>query len=70
MATHQQGAIVSDQKDVRLSIRIPRHLRDAALEKAKREDLTLSQVVRRFLREWIAEDPPDEPEQGRPEPEG
>jgi antitoxin component of RelBE/YafQ-DinJ toxin-antitoxin module len=49
---------MSDEKDARLSIRVPRKLLDAALEKAKAEDLTLSQVVRRFLREWI-QDPPE-----------
>jgi antitoxin component of RelBE/YafQ-DinJ toxin-antitoxin module len=58
-----QGEVMSEQKDVRLSIRIPRELRDAALEKARREDLTLSQVVRHFLRQWLAENPPPEPEQ-------
>ena len=49
--------------DVRLGIRIPRELRDAALEKARRQDLTLSQVVRHYLRAWLAADPPEEPEQ-------
>jgi antitoxin component of RelBE/YafQ-DinJ toxin-antitoxin module len=47
---------MSTKKDVRLSIRIPAELREAALNKAKREDMTLSQVVRRFLRKWIDED--------------
>ena len=47
---------MNTKKDVRLSIRIPADLREAALHKAKREDLTLSQVVRRFLRKWIDED--------------
>ena len=55
---------MGDKKDVRLAIRISRELRDAATEKARREDLTVSQVVRRFLSRWVAEDPPEEPEQG------
>lgn len=45
-----------NNKDVRLAIRISRELRDAALEKARREDLTVSQVVRRFLSEWVGTD--------------
>jgi hypothetical protein len=52
---------VTEEREVRLGIRISRELRDAALEKARREDMTLSQVVRHFLREWVAEDPPKEP---------
>ena len=47
---------MSAEKDARLSIRIPSDLLAKAITKAKAEDLTLSQVVRRFLREWVAED--------------
>jgi len=47
---------MDEPKNVRLSIRIPEWLRRAAVEKAKREDLTVAQMVRRFLREWVAED--------------
>ena len=50
-------------------IRMPTELFERALAKAKREDLTLAQVIRRFLREWV-EDPPEEPGQGGPEQEG
>ena len=57
------GEDVTENREVRLGIRISRELRDAALEKARREDLTLSQVVRHFLRDWVAQDPPEEPEQ-------
>ena len=60
--TRRVGVTMSDKKDVRLAIRISRKLREAALEKARREDLTVSQVVRRFLKQWTEEDPP-EPEQ-------
>lgn len=51
---------MDDPKDVRLSIRIPEWLRRAAVEKAKREDLTVAQLVRRFLRDWVAEDQEEE----------
>jgi antitoxin component of RelBE/YafQ-DinJ toxin-antitoxin module len=46
-------------RDKRLSVRIEPDLLEAALKKAKAEDLTVSQVVRRFLREWVRDDPPN-----------
>ena len=46
-------------RDKRLSVRIEPDLLEAALNKAKAEDLTVSQVVRRFLREWVKDDPPN-----------
>jgi len=52
------------EKDKSYRFRLPSDLFEAALAKAKREDLTLAQVLRRFLREWVAEDPPKVPEQG------
>jgi predicted HicB family RNase H-like nuclease len=51
------------QMDARITIRVPQDLYERAKAKAKREDITLSQVLRRCLREWAAEDPPEEPEQ-------
>ena len=42
--------------DDRLGLRIPPELKQAAQKKAEAEDLTLSQVVRRLLRQWIMED--------------
>ena len=42
----------------RVSFRIDPELKAAAAAKAKAEDLTLSQVIRRFLREWVQDDPP------------
>jgi len=45
----------------KLTIRLPEELHRQAKEKCEREDITLSQIVRRALREWI-EDPPDEPD--------
>ena len=44
--------------------RLPNELFEEAKAKAKREDLSLAQVLRRFLREWVAEDPPEVPEEG------
>ena len=43
-------------KDARYQFRLPRSLLDAALEKARREDFTLAQVLRRCVREWVAQD--------------
>ena len=39
----------------RITVRLPRGLYDKAMAKAKREDITVSQIVRRYLREWIKE---------------
>jgi hypothetical protein len=47
------------EKDARYQFRLPRTLLDEALEKARREDVTLAQVLRRCVREWL-KDPPDE----------
>lgn len=52
-------------KDARITIRVPQKLYDQAREKAQREDITLSQVLRRYLRQWIAED--KQPEERPPE---
>ena len=51
------------EKDKSYRFRLPSGLFEAAMAKAAREDLTLAQVLRRFLREWVAEDKPEEPEQ-------
>ena len=48
--------------DRRLTIRLPEELYQKAKEKSKREDITLSQVLRRALRKWV-EDPPEEQEE-------
>ena len=53
---------MGDRKAVQMAVRMPRELRAAALEKARRHDLSLSQVVRQLLREWLAEDLPAEGE--------
>ena len=45
------------EKDARYQFRLPKSLLDTALEKARRQDLTLAQVLRRLLREWIEDDP-------------
>jgi hypothetical protein len=49
---------MTQEKDARYQFRLPQQLLDAALDKARRADLTLAQVLRRCLREWV-EDPPD-----------
>jgi hypothetical protein len=54
------GVAMARQK--RLSVRIEADLLEAALKKAEAEDLTVSQVVRRFLRDWVKDDPPQEEE--------
>ena len=46
-----------EEKDARYQFRLPGSLLDTALEKARREDLTLAQVLRRLLRQWVEEDP-------------
>ncbi len=42
-----------------LNLRIDEDLLAAVKAKAKAEDLTVSQVVRRLLRAWLADDPPE-----------
>ena len=44
------------KKDKEYRFRLPNALFEVAMRKAKREDLTLAQVIRRFLREWVTED--------------
>lgn len=40
----------------RVTVRIPQDLYEKVMAKTKREDITISQIVRRYLREWIKED--------------
>ena len=40
----------------RLVLRIDPELKERVQEKAQEEDLTLSQLVRRLLRQWLAEE--------------
>ena len=56
-------------KDARYQFRLRRELLDRALEKARREDLMLSQVLRRFLREWVREST-SETDKGKPTGDG
>ena len=44
------------EKDKSYRFRLPSELFSAARAKAEREDLSLAQVLRRFLREWVRED--------------
>lgn len=41
-------------EDVRLAIVVPGTLRDEALRKAQSEDLSLSQVIRSLLRQYVS----------------
>ena len=54
-------------QDARYQFRLPKSLLDTALEKARRDDLTLAQVLRRLLRVWVESDPPTESKEKRPE---
>ncbi len=40
-----------------ITFRLPEDLYDRAKAKAKREDITLSQVLRRYLRGWVSDHP-------------
>ena len=51
-----------EKKDKSYRFRLPNELFEAATAKAAREDLTLAQVLRRFLREWVTEGTSEEPE--------
>jgi len=46
--------------DHKVTIRVPEELYAKAKAKAKREDITLSQVLRQCLRAWVAEDEPED----------
>lgn len=48
--------------ETKLTIRMPKELRNKAKEKAKKEDTTISRKIRQVLREWV-EDPPKENEE-------
>ena len=50
---------MTDGKDARLTIRLPKELLDAAHEKARRVDIPVSQYIRRCLREWVTQDQPE-----------
>ena len=45
-------------------LRLSTELFEKAMAKAKREDLTLAQVMRRLLREWVGEDSSPETREG------
>ena len=51
------------EKDKSYRFRLPTELFEAARAQAVREDLTLAQVLRRFLRDWVKEHPSEEPKQ-------
>jgi predicted HicB family RNase H-like nuclease len=47
----------------KITFRLPQELYEKAKEKAEREDITLSQVLRRCLREWVTQDSFEEAEE-------
>ena len=52
-------------------LRLSTELFEKAMTKARREDLTLAQVMRKLLREWVREDPSPETGEGiKPEDTG
>ncbi len=46
---------------VRVSFQLSKELRDTAKEKAQAEDISLSQVIRWWLRAWLDGDLPTRP---------
>jgi hypothetical protein len=44
--------------ETKITFRLPQELYDKAKDKAQSEDVTLSQALRRFLRDWVTEDVP------------
>jgi hypothetical protein len=42
------------KQDKSYRFRLPSELFEAAMQKAEREDLALAQVLRRFVRAWVA----------------
>ena len=58
-----------EEKNAKYQFRLPQGLLDKALEKARSEDLSLAQVLRRLLREWL-DDPPKSDQGGNLEDEG
>jgi predicted HicB family RNase H-like nuclease len=55
---------MAEPKDNRFQLRIPTDLLKKALRKARSQDLSLAQVIRRFLREWVKESPESEQRDG------
>ena len=45
-----------------IGARVPPELKEAVEDKAQKKDLTVSQVIRRLLRRWIAENGDEEGE--------
>jgi hypothetical protein len=53
----------------KITFRLPQDLYDRAKDKAQSEDVTLSQALRGFLRDWVTEDEPAataDPEEQQP----
>ena len=54
-----------DSKKVQISLQLPGELRKAAMAKAQAEDVTLSQVIRWWLKAWVDGYLPTRPTEGR-----
>ena len=52
-------------QEKRLVVKVDPEFHEAVKAKAKAEDLTVSQVVRRLLREWVSDDPYEEKEKSQ-----
>jgi antitoxin component of RelBE/YafQ-DinJ toxin-antitoxin module len=51
---------MTEKKDtVNVNVRVPPELRKQAKKIARDKDLTLSQIIRQFLRQWVAESDKD-----------
>jgi hypothetical protein len=57
------------KNNIRLTILAPKELHDAAKAKADAEDVTLSQVIRWWLRAWVRGDLPTTPSPMGKEPQ-
>ena len=56
-----------EQEEIELTVRTPKDLHRAAKAKAEAEDVTISQLVRWWLRAWVDGDLPTRPPTAEPE---
>jgi predicted DNA binding CopG/RHH family protein len=59
LCTYEVGTGAQMAEQTRLELRIDAELLEAVKAKAKAEDLTVSQLVRRLLRAYLADNPPE-----------
>lgn len=46
-------------EQTKITLAIPKELREKAKKKAKKEDTSVSRKLREVLRAWVEEDPPE-----------